>query len=499
MATTNFTGTQLAPFCYGRIDNAVTTAGRVIVRGTGSEVHVNVTGTDCVLQMTAASTTPFTFRLDGVLQSDPTLSGTSNGTATLFSGLTDTVHLVSLSLKTANQGTGNWFPTGTNALSVTGAVPAIAADTAYGPFLVARAGYKVASTWFDDATAVSSENPEFSVNQFQSVPPLTNSPVADLVVRVRGRADSVWGLVNTNNSAKFISLEKDGVFVSSQSVTKNGFGWAQFGPGLDDGSEHDWAIVAGSTSFTQVDVIMLGGTVGAISTTIPTRRSVIVAIGDSITASVDGGLPNQGFGTGTSTGGDGALAYPYLLAKLLGKDAIAIGRSGTVCLVGAQQVANDLQQVTRSGANITHLVVHYGRNDTVLATVTANYTILLQQALAVPSFTGKIVAVTVPEIYGFSGTGNTQVNPGIRAAVAAVPSSRIVLVEGAAWTGITANDGTHYDTAGHALYAANLYASGAMADISSGSSSGGGGGGVIGTDRALQHGGYWYGPKRGRF
>lgn len=463
MATTTWTGSQIVPYLYGRIET-ISNAARATLRNTGSGFHGTITGTDASFTMTAGGANPLSISVDGGAYTTPTLTA---GSMPIFAGLTDTAHTVDCRLQAAYLGTGTYYTLASTALSVTGAAPAIALDANYGPQVYAIGANSVFSNLLTDMNTYAMQvGPGIGSSAYYSVPPLSSTGgFSGNVARVRGRADRVMVLTNKNGS--WIALEKDGTRIAAVKPTVTTYQWVTLATGLDDGSEHEWTIVCGQGTGGQIiDMIMLGGSNASISATLPTARSTIMCVGDSLTASVDGG------GAGT-TQGDGTLAYPYVLARLLGKDALAVGRSGTQVLVGSQQIVNDLTQAVRTGTAPTHLGILYGRNNTDTSTTQTDYTSMLNNILSYSQWTGKIVAITVPEI-GSYATSGALVNAGIRNAVAAVGSSRVTLVEAAAQTTIgVGTDGTHYNIAGHAQLGTFLYNSGAFAD----SSSGGGGSG----------------------
>lgn len=466
MAVTVFTAAQLATIYapQGRTD-IVTNTARLVFRLTGSGLVFYVTGTDCKLLGTFAGANPFAYYLDDALQAAPTYAA---GELPLFTGLSDVQRKIELRLNAAYSGATGNYVTAAGAVSVTGAVPAIDRVTTRGPQVPATQGYGVCTTVLPDVLTAAQQQPSTGGISYASAPPLTTSSFQGLAVRVRGRADNVLVFTNTNNGACYFALAKDGVIVARTTITNNGHAWAQVGgTGLDDGSEHDWEVITGGNAggLGAPDMIQLGGANAALSATSPTVRSGILCLGDSITASV-----SSGGGGGVSTQGDGTLAWPVLLGKLLSKDAIAMGRSGSVSLVGAEQCANDLKQAMRV-SNITHVVILYGRNDLSGEAAETAHATMFSRLLAVPGFTGKIVVVTNP-IHG-TATG-IAVNAGKTAAVAAAASSRVVLVDGSAWSISAVSDNTHYDITGHATFAANLNASGAMADIPSAGAAGSG-------------------------
>ncbi len=455
MATTNYTGAQILPYLFGRIDPYTNTA-RVTLRVPGSGFHGYVTGTELIFNMSSGGANPLRVSVDGGAYSTPTLSA---GSMTVFTGLSDTAHLVDTQFVT---GYGGTYFTASGAASVTGAAPAISADPDYGPFRVARAGKDVVSSVLWNAGQSYAYSPFIGYNGYfpaDSDPAISTAWFGGVGARVRGRADRVY--VYTSTNSRWYGLEKDGVRVASvftSGLTGGRYEWYPVGTGLDDGSEHEWTVVCGangSSGLQDIDAVMLGGASASISATPPTPRPYIMCMGDSITASVDGG------GSG-STGGDGTLSWGYKLARLLGRDAVIAGRAGSLITTGKQQVANDLVAAMSAGAYPTHLAVLYGRNNTGSSyeTCLADYTALLQNALAVPQFYGKIVAIKVPAVSNW--TNNATVNLAIGDAVAAVNSSRVSVVDGSGWTDITANDGTHWTDAGHTLAAQRLYDSGAF-------------------------------------
>lgn len=464
MATTVFTAAQLEAIyaLQGRYD-LLTSAAQCRFRLQGSGLCFSVTGTDCTLLGAFGGANPFAYYLDDVLQTAPTYSA---GQIPLFSGLSDTTRKVELRLAAAFSRSTSHYLTASGAVSVTGAAPAIGRVSTRGP-QIHRGDYRSCFTTYPETIANSPGFPAIGTCICPPVPPLATGGTQGNAMRVRGRADSVLALVDTSGAARPFALAKDGVIVARTSVTASGYTWAQVGgTGLDDGAEHEWEVIAGVAS--GLDALQLGGAFAAISATAPVRRTLIVCEGDSITASVSGG---SGPGI-TDTGGDGTLAYPVVLGKLCGKDGIAIGRSGTTSQVGAEQVVNDLRTALGTGNEVSHVVLFHGRNDDGTQTQ-AYFATMIARILALPEFRGKIVVVTNPQIGAFNGATATAVNQAKRNAVAAAASSRVVLVDGATWTDVTAADGTHYGVEGHALFAQRIYASGAMADIPSG---GGGGG-----------------------
>ena len=459
MATTTLTGTQLLPYLSGRID-ALASATQIRFRQPGTGMRFRVTGTDCTLTGTWSGTQPFLLFVDGVQQTTPTHA---SGVLTLFSGLADAIHTVELRLQSAYSGTGNYLVPANNSLVATGAAPAVVADTTWGPQRAVHAGFGILSTLCQDI-AGTLIGPAYGTTSFPSMSD-TSTPGAAVNggVRFRARADRIYFYTATT-TARWYSLYRDGVRVASVSATASVslvYQWFEIANGLDDGLEHDWEITAGGNGggAQSLDMIMIGGASAAFSSTSPDPRECILCIGDSNTVAV----------TGTGGGADDTLgnatyAWGAVLGRLLGRDAILAGRPGAVCANGARQIAADIRMTMAAcGRMPAHIAILYGRNNTDTATTQADYTTMLQQALAVPQFTGKIVGITVPQTPTWTGPG-ALVNAGIRNAIAAVASSRIVTVEGAAWTDIgTGPDNTHYTITGQALLGQRVYDSGALA------------------------------------
>ena len=459
MPSTTLTGTQCLPFCSGRID-ALASATQIRFRQPGTGMRFRVTGTDCTLTGTWSGTQPFLLFIDGVAQTTPTHA---SGVLTLFTGLSDVQRTVELRLQGAYAGTGNYLVPLNNSLVATGAAPAVVADTTWGPQRAVHAGAGILSTLCADV-AGTLIGPAYGTTSFPSMS--DNSTPGAAVnggVRFRARADRIYFFTATTTS-RWYSLYRDGVRVTSVSAAAAVslvYQWFEIANSLDDGSEHDWEITAGGLGggAQSLDMVMIGGASAAFSATSPAPRDLVLCIGDSNTVGVSG----TGGGA-DDTGGNATYSWGAVLGRLLGRDAILAGRPGATCINGSRQIAADIRMTMAAcGRMPAHIAILYGRNNTDTATTQADYTTMLQQALAVPQFTGKIVCITVPQTPTWTGIG-ALVNAGIRNAVAAVASSRVVIVEGATWTDIgTGPDNTHYTITGHALLGQRVYASGAFA------------------------------------
>ena len=456
MATTTLTGTQCLPFCSGRIDS-FSSATQIRFRQPGTGMRFRVTGTDCTLTGTWSGTQPFLLFIDGVQQATPTHS---SGVLTLFTGLSDIQRTVELRLQSAYTGTGNYLVPANNSLVATGAAPAVVADTTWGPQRYVHAGFGVLSTLCQDVSGTLI-GPAYGTTSFPSMSDISTPGAAvNGSVRFRARADRIYFYTATT-AARWYSLYRDGVRVASISATAAVslvYQWFEIANGLDDGSAHDWEITAGGNGggAQSLDMIMIGGASAAFAATSPSPRLCILPTGDSLTVAVDGSGAD-------STGGNATYAWGAVLGRLLGRDAILAGRPGATCANGARQIAADIRMSAAAcGQMPTHIVMLYGRNNSDTPTTQADYTTMLQQALGVPQFTGKIVCITIPQIGSWASTG-ALVNTGIRNAVAAVASGRVSIVEGATWTDIgVGSDGTHYTITGQALLAQRVYDSGAL-------------------------------------
>ena len=458
MATQTLTGTQLLPYLSGRID-AFGSATQIRFRQSGTGLRFKATGTDCTLTGTWSGTQPFLLFIDGAQQTTPTHA---SGVLTLFTGLSDTQRTIELRLNTGYSGTGNYIVPLNNSMVITGAAPAIALDTTWGPQRAVHGGYGILSTILPD-TSGTLIGPSLGTTSFPSMSDASGFGAGAAVnsgVRFRARADRIYFYTATT-SARWYSLYRDGVRVASVSATASVslvYQWFEIANSLDDGSAHDWEITTGGLGggAQSLDMIMIGGASAAFSATSPSPRECILCIGDSLTVAVSGSGSDD-------TQGNATFAWGAVLGRLLGRDAILAGRSGSPCLTGARQIAADIRMaMAATGRMPTHIVIYYGRNNTDTPTTQTDYTTMLQQALGAPQFTGKIVCVTIPQIGSWASNG-ALVNTGIRNAVAAVASGRVAIVEGATWTDVgVGSDGTHYTITGQALVGQRLYDSGAL-------------------------------------
>jgi hypothetical protein len=401
----------------------------------------------------------FDVSVDGGAKTNPTVSG---NVLTIALGETDAFHVVHLGLHTGWVGAAFTQPIPMTITAV--GTPTLSGDPDWGPQLLSMSGDKriYTNTFHYFNTPGFGRAPEFGGTGYNRITPDAASGFKGLVSRLYGRADRVYVHAGTWNV--WFALERDGVRVASvrsTDISDNYFEWIQIASGLDDGSEHEWTVIAcgDGTSGTQfLDGVMLGGVNASVSTTqFPSKRPTLFFIGDSLTMTANANAPAGG---ADDPQGDASLGFPYQIARGTDRDVIVAGRSGMGTEAGKRQIAHDLMMASKTGNQPELATIFLGRNDTIYADALANTTEMINAVLGSPYFSGDLIVWTVPEVGGYAATG-AIVNPAIRDAVTAVGSSRVHLFDAGLYNDITVgNDGTHYTKAGNTTLSTRALASG---------------------------------------
>ncbi len=377
MATTNFAWTNPAVSVSGALTNNGTFSGRssYYFPGTYSAYAFTATGTDCSLDYyEISSASALEISIDGGAFTTPTLTvgGGVWVTLSVFSGLSDAAHTVVIRKKG-----GTTLFDYTNGFSVTGASPAIALSSGYGP--ITQLSTAVAAGYIKIGSRHSSSTSQGHVSYGSS---------ADTCLSCRFVATTGTIKLFAYQNGTKVRLTIDGVDAASAVTLPNDskWGWTTVGTGLDSAGAHEYQITGGNTSVIMFAVMTIGGT--GVSTSTLAALPLWTYYGDAITGDT----------VGT---GDATLSHCQLISVAQGVSYRASGRSSSTLRdfgTGAANITTFSGQ--RRTSDITSLtpdvcVFLYGVNDG--AGVGGGTTTAQFRASAEATLTA--LAAVVPTIY----------------------------------------------------------------------------------------------------
>jgi lysophospholipase L1-like esterase len=276
-------------------DSVVSSRNARQLTGRNAEVTFTVTGTAATLQGYVTSVDqPVAVSVDGgAFTLVPTMTDATWTTLTLFTGLSDAAHTVIVRDQGASFG-NSFYVDRDSVVTVTGAVPAIAAPTGYGSM------YKLSASGVN-SYIVPEGGGAFSSAQGNNT--YTTSRT-DLSFHFKATIStlSCWGY----RSGTKVALWIDGVrqtMVTLPSVST--WGRVDLYSGLDSAAEHDYVLQIGTPSPLIYDLVTTGGT--GINTTTLAARPVFAGYGDSITS-----------GSSGSDGSSTASSWLFKLAMRMG-------------------------------------------------------------------------------------------------------------------------------------------------------------------------------------
>ncbi|HUD21061.1 MAG TPA: hypothetical protein VMQ44_03290, partial [Candidatus Saccharimonadales bacterium] len=215
--------------------------------GQYSRLDLNVTGSSCNAQLYAAGNYAYV-SVDGGAEVQLTFSGTSAFCwVPVFTGLSDTLHTVSLYTKSS---TNIFYIDKDNSLNVMGAAPAVSAFPNY-----------VAPTWIDSYFTAFRLSPPFTSganNSDQFIKATSQGHVTyqnygeDAFVKFRATCTSIYMWTYRNLTSYKVAV--DGVWQSAPITTANDltWGWTQLATGLDGTAEHEYRV---QVVYTPQDVV----------------------------------------------------------------------------------------------------------------------------------------------------------------------------------------------------------------------------------------------------
>lgn len=341
MPTTNYTETD-AEFGFFGFFDLLTTPGQRFWLSIWGTWTGYITGTDATMTSAGGDVAPYWISVDGGAETHQTLVG---GVTPLFSGLSDTPHLVRIRSDSAYDPTFAWTFTTGNFLNVTGAAPAIGQGTDLGPsYILTDPSFPGMHSLYLAAAPGGNIRPVFNLTT-NSAPNLYALAGAILV---KAQCADLWLFTGSNE----IWIATDGGALTEYTIgtTSPVASWRKIASGLDNTAYHDYLIVpasSGSNITEQSLGVMIGGASATYSAV--TSRPRLIQFGDSITqgdnradtstASTDvykychsAGFMPHAAGYGGQTASQLALDIPGIVAAqaaLPDYAILAIGRNNT--------------------------------------------------------------------------------------------------------------------------------------------------------------------------
>lgn len=405
-----------------------------------------VTGTDCRLWCTtgagAPPQAPFTVSVDGGAETSPATSA-HPGFITLFSGLTDTPHLVRLRGATGFAPSHSRTMKSGTVLEVTGAAPAIGQGSDMGTsWLLNDPAFPGMHSVYLGALPTGNVRP--LVNYTTNTAPGNYSRTGAVLFKTN--CDSIWAM--GGSSEFFLSIDGAAptriTLAQADSAIKQ---WRKVIGGLDTSQAHEYMLVtsqaAGGTGALRG--VMIGSS-SAVFSALPVR-SRIIQFGDSITESANSASVRSG------------NMDLWKIAPQLGLMPHAAGKGGQT----AAGLNTDMASIIAALPAIpTNGVLAIGRNDVSGAAFRTSYTAIINAMLA--AGITKIVCrrITPDNANTYQGTLDAD----IQTVVASFANPNIVYIGDNTWIGVSTTEGnggtdganpsavgTHPDRAGYVTMA----------------------------------------------
>lgn len=455
VSSLNFNESQVAAGFFGFFDTITTPTRRVFyINGAqnNSDWTGYIIGTAATLRCGGGGNTPFTVSVDGGAWSASLNQGAlADGIVPIFSGLSDSAHLVRLKIS-SNQNGNAWTFTSGTVFTVFGSAP----DVNFGIDMGTK--WMITDPAFPGAQLITLGSRPAGANvRPTNSETVVNTPYsAGESIKIRAKCSDLW--IFTGDTVVFYSI--DGAAMASVTLsptaTNNFRAWKKIATGLDNTAAHNYVIVPGKTSVDSGALalgIMIGGA-GASYSAIPATK-LAVQYGDSITFAES--YPGQACSSGDF----------YKSASALGALSAMTGQSGKT----AGQLDADMATV-RALRNVVEdvSVIAIGRNDwgsVDQAGFQASYTSIINKLLT--AGVGKILCRGT--LLGSGDAQGTTIDGWISGAVSALANANVVFISTAAWTGIAGvapnttgsppGQGTHPLDAGYVTmgtYEATAYA-----------------------------------------
>jgi len=388
-------------------------------------------GTACTIELYQVLADGFSYSIDDGAW---TLTGSGTGfvTKTLFSGLSDSDHLVRIVSSVGYNGGGAATRASGNIVSVTGVSPAV---TAVGvTYLATDAALPGQYYGLTEAAIGGSTTP--NIRRVSHLVPGSNPQYAynSPYMSLRGRGTEIW-IYSAVPRARYAV---DGAAWSDVTFPANlaeRCCMRRVATGLDASTDHTYKVV-GSINTAFGGRPTQGMALGPISTatygTAPTTRKW-AQFGDSITQGMNSASQYTGFGD------------LFVVGQRLGFVPLHVGRSGKT----AADLDSDISTIL-DGSTLTApyaAVIAIGTNDgaTAEAAFKASYGSIIDKLLAA-GVTKVLCRTPVPDN---SDTLDATVSTWIGAVVTAKANGNVVLIDATGWDPIDTLDGQHPSDSGY--------------------------------------------------
>jgi lysophospholipase L1-like esterase len=321
--------------------------------GANTQIDFVATGTTLTMLCSYPSSVTIQASVDGGAFATIGNTGGAWASATIFSGLSDAAHTVTI--KHTGGAQGDFYLDRDSAFSLTGASPAVASPSGFGT------QYTLNNTTFVTQSSQEGGWQSESLGGYGS-PQLRTTVWTDAAVRFRAKCQTikVW----TFQDGATLKFQIDGVDQSGTVVAPNTsqYGWVTLASGLDSAAEHEYGFsLAGIPGGkTYVYAVMLVGGTGLVNTTFAPRAS-LAGYGDSIVQATAG------------TGNNAAAGFLHKLALqkglaaenrgVAGSTAKQFGSGSPPVTTQAGEAATRLPDITGLSPAPAFVVVLYGRND----------------------------------------------------------------------------------------------------------------------------------------
>lgn len=374
-----------------------------------------ITGTDALLKCGSNSTTPFRLSVDGI-EASPSIVDTG---ITLFSGLADTSHWVSITMTPFYDPVYNWLIKAETALvTVTGAAPALAAIPMN---FVSWTTFDGKSSFF---SAPSYDAPITPSNQLQ----VNADSVGMGQISFYSQCDSIF--VFTARERVKYSIDDGTIVTITAPDNTNKRRAFPLGIAFDGTQSHKYTIWDDDEDDAKLQAVgcAIDGAPTAITSTSPIAS--FLQLGDSITRGVYATPP------GTVDIWQVGLNLNLLVSK---------------CGVSGQTISELTTSIPGYFAITSvpdFLLLAIGRNDTESLTFQTDYTACIQ-ALLTAGCTKILCRGLISNTNAFADE-----NGFIQAAISSFSNPDIMYLDTTLWTGVDYQDGVHPSIAGYATLAA---------------------------------------------
>lgn len=321
--------------------------------GQNTQIDFVATGTLLTMLCNYPNTVTVQASVDGGAFTTLPNNGGTWANVTIFTGLSDTAHTVTIKHTSGTQ--GDFYLDRDTAFALTGAAPAVAAPSGFGP------QYPLNSTTFVSQSAQEGGWASETVGGY-SAPQARTSVWTDAAVRFRAACGTIKGWIFQDGAT--LKFQSDGADQTGTVVLPNTsqYGWVTLASGLDTAIEHEYSFsvanVIGGKTYVYA-VMLVSGTGLAAASFAP--RAPLACYGDSLTIAVTGTGNNAAAGFAHKLGLQKSLAVHN--RGVAGSTVKQFGSGGPPVTTQAGEATTRTPDITGLTPAPAFVILLYGTND----------------------------------------------------------------------------------------------------------------------------------------